>query len=290
MRNDESRQRLSRIASADLIADAAAIADFTFKRPEFDSAANVSGVRNKRLTFSRRNDSRTIFASDGQYGLLGRAGAWTGSDRTVTAACRRVLRAARVPAREIAGIDVLSEMGQVAERVSGDEVRVGPPTLLRKVARARREVNGVPVWSSYATLGLTSDGHVGRLEVHWPDLPEAVVEEGAFLQKLAGRRVELPKVAGARPEAVEAGIIHSPAIAFFMDVAAALRVVYRAMTRGWGGSRRCTSTATADRSSGPATSIRPGRMAPAARCRIKRRNPWSLARPMLTPHRKRASP
>ena len=54
------------------------------------------GVRTRTQTFSQRRDSLTIFANDGHYGHLGKAGTWTGPDRTVVAACRRVLRAARI--------------------------------------------------------------------------------------------------------------------------------------------------------------------------------------------------
>ncbi len=228
MSTDASEQRrLSRIVAAGLIDAASALLDVSITRPEFGSAANVSGVRTKQFTFSRRNDSRTIFASNARYGPSGRAGAWTGSDRAPAAACRRILRAARVPAKEIGSIDVLSEMGQAAERVSEKEARVGEPILLRKIARAARVANGLPVWSSYATVGLTADGDVGWLELHWPDLPGAVIEEASVLQRLANGRMAPPTVVGARAEAMEAGIIHSPAIGFFMDVAAALRVVYR---------------------------------------------------------------
>jgi len=227
MPEDASRQRqLSRIAVAELIGAASTVAGFTFRRPEYASAANVSGIRTKTLAYSHRHDSRTIFASDARYGYLGRAGAWTGSDRTAAAACRRALRAAKAPAKEIAGIDVLAEMSQVAERVGDEEVRVHEPTLLRKVARAERAAEGLPVWSSYATVGLNADGDIGWLELHWPDLPEAVVKEGAVLQKLADRGVEPPELPGARPEKVEVGIIHSPAVGFHMDIAAALRIVY----------------------------------------------------------------
>lgn len=225
--NSSLQRQLARIASAELIDAAEAVAGFAFKRPQFGSAANVSGVRTKTLAFSQRHDSRTVFASNAGYGHIGRAGVWTGPDRTAAAACRRVLRAAKVPAKEIEGIDVVSEMGQSAERTSDNEVRVQEPTLMRKVARARRAVDGLPVWSSYAIVGLTADGDLGRLELHWPDLPEAVVKEGRVLQELADRRVEPPGLPGARPERVEAGIIHSPAVGFFMDVTAALRVIYQ---------------------------------------------------------------
>ena len=219
-------RRLSRIARTDLVDAAASIAGFKFARAEFGSAANISGIRSKNLTFSQRHDSRTMFAVDGRYGQSRKLGAWTGADRTAVAACRRVLRAAKIPAREIETIEVLSEYGQVAERVSDEEFRLHDPLVIRKAARAKRSVNGVVVWSSYATVGLTAKGDIGNIELHWPDLPAAVLKEAQILAALVQQGFEPPELPGSRPESAEAGVMHSPAIGFFMDVAAAVRVVY----------------------------------------------------------------
>jgi hypothetical protein len=232
--NPSLQRRLSRVVSSDLMDTASTVAGFTFTRPQFASAANVSGVRTKTLTFSRRHDSRTLFARDERYGPGGARGAWTGSDRTAVAACRRALRAAHAPAKEVAAIDVLSEHGNVAERLSDDETRVHEPRLVRKVARARRSVEDIPVWSSYATVGLTKHGEVGWLEIHWPDLPPPVVKEAGVLRALVERGYEPPDLPNAIVESVEPGLIHSPAIGFFMDVAAVVRIVYLGAEPGVG--------------------------------------------------------
>ena len=225
---------LSRIATPELVAAARVIAGFKLARPEFASAANVSGVRSKTLSFSWRHDSRTIFASNGDYGHLRPAGAWTGAERTAAAACRRALRSAKIPSGEIAAVDIQREMGQTAERLSDAEVRVGKPVLLRKIARARREVSGIPVWPSYAMVGLTAKGAVGSLEIHWPELPPSIVKEALLLKQLVRRGFKPPEVKGGTPESVAAGIVHSTAIGFFMDIAAVIRVVYAVDERGMG--------------------------------------------------------
>jgi hypothetical protein len=137
-----------------------------------------------------------------------------------------VLRAAKVPTREITLVDVLWDMGQVAERSSEDDWDLHEPALLRKVARARRAVDGVPVWSSYATVGLTAKGDLGSLELHWPELPAPVLKEAGVLVSLVKRGFNPPELGRARPEAVEAGVIHSRAVGFFMDVMPAVRVIY----------------------------------------------------------------
>jgi hypothetical protein len=227
MPDDKFRRHLSGLEAPELIDAAAKIAGFDLgKRPTFATAANVSGVRTRRHTFSRRRDSLTIFATDTRYGHLGKAGTWTGPDRSAITGCRRVLRAARIPPDEISGIDVVPEYGAVAERLSEDEVRVEEPQLLRKLARASRAVEGVPVWSSYVVVGLTAKGDIGQLELHWPHLLPEAVKEAKVLASLVKRGFKGPELPGARMESVEAGVIHSPAIGFFVDVAAAIRVVY----------------------------------------------------------------
>jgi hypothetical protein len=226
MPNDSQQSVLSRIVAADLVKTARAIAGFRITRGEFASAANISGVRAKTLTFSRRHDSRTVFASNADYGYGRQAGAWSGADRTAAAACRQVLRSAKIPGGEIAAIDIQGEMSRTAERISDTEVRVGEPSLLRKLARARRVVHGIPVWSSYATVGLTARGVVGSVEIHWPEVSETVLAEAGLLQQLVKRGFQPPEVKGGTPESIDAGVVHSPAIGFFMDIAAVIRVVY----------------------------------------------------------------
>jgi hypothetical protein len=220
------QRRLYRLVRADLVGAAASIAGFKLPRAEVGSAANISGIRSTNQTFSRRHDSRTLFAMDARYGQLREFGAWTGADRTAVAACRRVLRAARIPPREIESIEVVAEYGQVAERISDEEFHLHEPLVIRKLARARRIVDGVAVWSSYATVGLTANGDVGKVEVHWPELSLATLKEAQVLGTLVRRGYDPPQLPGARPESAEAGVIHSPAIGFFMDIAAAVRVVY----------------------------------------------------------------
>src|SRR5262245_10234822 len=234
MPDNPPQAALSRIATRELVEAGRVIAGFKFARPEFASAANVSGVRTKALTFSRRHDCRTIFASNADYGAQRRAGAWAGSDRIAIAACRRVLRDAKIPPSEIAGVEIQNEMGRTAERLSETEFRLGEATLLRKLARARRAVRGITIWSSYAMVGLTAKGDIGSLEVHWPEVSETIVKEAGVLQQLIKRGFKPPAVEGGRPESVEAGVIHSAAIGFFMDIAAVVRVVYAVNERNVG--------------------------------------------------------
>jgi hypothetical protein len=224
-----SLSALSKLERPDLIKSASRIAGFDLgARPTFGSAANVSGVRTKTHVFSRRRDSLTIFARDETYGYGNKAGAWTGPDKALVARTRKILRAARIPDAEIRRIRVVSERGTVAERLESGEFRVERPELLRKLARAERRVSGVPVWSSHAVVGLTEKGAVGSLEIHWPELGDDVLAEAKVLRSLVKAGFEHEELRGAELESAEAGVIHSPAIGFYMDVLPVIRCVYRA--------------------------------------------------------------
>lgn len=225
---------LARIETDELTATAARTTGFEIKRPQFASVGNISGVRKGPFHFSRRHDSRTVFAADARYGHLRKHGAWTGADKTAVATCRKLLRALQVPAAEIAQIDVISEFGQSAERQPEGDVRVNEPELLRKLTRARRHVHGLPVWSSYAHVGLTADGALGWMELHWPELSPAILKEATVLKELVNRKFEAPELPGAHVESIEAGVTHSPAVALFMDITAAVRVIYSVETKGIG--------------------------------------------------------
>jgi hypothetical protein len=224
---EELQEILSRLERKELLKRASRIAGFKLRKGiEYASAANVSGVRDQSVSFSRRLDSRTLFAQDSAYGTTKKAGVWTGHDKPLVTACTRAMKAAGVPGREIASIRVVSEFGVTAQRLADGKPRISEQKLLRKEARARRVVDGFPVWSSFAVLGLTSNGRLGRLEIHWPDLPNAVVKEAAVLRTIVKRGFKPPALPGVKVEAVDVGIIHSSAIGFFMDVNAVIRVVY----------------------------------------------------------------
>jgi hypothetical protein len=231
---NNSEAALPKILAPGLIRAASLIAGFKLQKAEFASARNVSGVRTEFQTFSQRHDSRTVFAVDLRYGYGRQAGVWTGIERTAMSACRRSLQAAGIPTKEVQKVVVISEMGQVAERRPDGEVRIHDPAVIRKLARATRSVGGIPVWSSYATLGLTRTEKVGSLEIHWPELPKVILEEAKLLQLLVKKGFTPPEVPSARVEIVETGIIHSGAIGFLMEIVPCIRVIYRGDDPGVG--------------------------------------------------------
>jgi hypothetical protein len=77
------------------------------------------------------------------------------------------------------------------------------------------------------TLGLTRERRLGYVQLHWPELSGRALHEAHRLRYLVAHGWEAPPQPGAEVEEVQAGIIHSPAIAFMMDIQPVVRVVYR---------------------------------------------------------------
>ncbi|GAA2027682.1 hypothetical protein GCM10009819_08920 [Agromyces tropicus] len=222
--NEKLAELNRRIERPRLLEEASAIVGFDLgARPEVGVAANAVGIRSRAYSYSRRVDSLTVFARDAAYGIDGRAGAWTGAARPLEAACRRIARAAGVPPREIAAIDILTDLGQSARRDASEDL--SEPTVLQRVAVARRVVDGVPVWSSFCSVALTREGELGEVELHWPQITAVALREAQHLGELSGRWKPDPPE-GAVVEEVDAGIIHSPAIGFMMDIVPVIRVIY----------------------------------------------------------------
>jgi len=189
--------------------------------------ANVLGMKTQFTTFSRRLDSRTYFVHDSRYGVGRESGVFRGSDKEYFTVCRGILKSLRIPMSEIARQVLLKEQTQAARvdresgKVNAEEVADG-----KYFARLTRQVEGVPVWSSLMVLGLAEKQRIGYLQLHWPEIPALVLREAHSLAHKVADGWKPPEQAGASVETVEAGIVHSPAIGFFMDMYAAIRVIY----------------------------------------------------------------
>jgi hypothetical protein len=194
---------------------------------EVKSEANLTGFRSGEVLFSRRKDSRTYFVHDQRYGATRPGGTFGGSDDQLVRRAREMVVALGLPPSEIDRTSVLQENSRVGHRDPATKKIVLEPTQSggRSVLVTRRIV-GIPVFSSRALVGLTRKGSAGFLELHWPEIPPGAIEEGRRLQELVNSAWRPPALEGARVESVEAGIIHSPAIGFVMDVYPVIRIVY----------------------------------------------------------------
>jgi hypothetical protein len=226
---DEDERYSDEAELADLRRLAAEVFDLEFQEPvNAGSQANLVGIRSAHLLFSRRIDSRTYFVHDEHYGMLGEAGAFQGAETEQLEACHRILDRLSIPRTEVASEAVLKEMTQIGRldqetsRVLAEEPQEG-----KHIARLTRAIEGLPVWSSGMTLGLTSGRGVGYVQLHWPELSDRTLHEAHRLRYRIAHGWEAPPQPGAEIEEVQAGIIHSPAIAFIMDIQPVVRVVYR---------------------------------------------------------------
>ena len=143
------------------------------------SEGNMAGIQTEQVLFSQRLDSRTYFVQDQRYGEGKELGTFGGDDREFIQRGLEVLKGLEIPADEIAERTVLREQTQAAEfdrqtgRVMMEDPRAGNRRLL-----LTRQVRKLPVWSSNVVLGLTKDGQIGFLQLHWPEIPDAVVDQG----------------------------------------------------------------------------------------------------------------
>jgi hypothetical protein len=192
------------------------------------SEANLVGIRTEHVLFSRRLDSRTYFVQDTRFGIGREAGVFQGSDKVHVKTCRDILKRLHISASEIENEVVVKEQLQVA-RVDHKTKAVHPEKVQegKYFARLSRAVGKRPVWSSGMVLGLTKDQSIGYLQLHWPELPAHVVEEAHHLAHQVKNHWRVPEQAGADVESIEAGVIHSPAMGFLMDIYPAIRVIYR---------------------------------------------------------------
>lgn len=178
--------------------------------------------------FAQRLDCRTYFIEHQEYGHDRPAGVFRGADEEQFALSRDIFRRLELT-EEIAKEEVLREFGQSAQmdaktnQVAGRE----PAQELRSFVQISRRVKGIPVWSSHCNMGLTAKREIGFLELHWPAIPEAVLREAQRLTFKVANGWKAPEVSAAVVESVAAGIVHTPAIGYFFDIHAAIRVIYR---------------------------------------------------------------
>ena len=199
------------------------------------SERNFLAVKSDRILVSQRLDSRTCFVQDNFYGLNNKAGVFKGDDKELQSFCYEIVKRFNINPDEINKVEVLHE--KIQEGSFDDKtgkLTAGEPTLGRRMALCTRHVEGIPVFSSKIIVGLTQDKTIGFMELHWPVIPEATVKEAHRLQYKVKNGWKAPEQKGAIIESIEAGIIHSAAAGFLMDIYPAIRVIYTPEKEGIG--------------------------------------------------------
>jgi hypothetical protein len=190
--------------------------------------SNFAGLQAGPVTFTHRLDSRTFVLYDQRFSNSKESGVSREADTLLLKRNRELLGRLEIPPGEIASEKVVEEKTRIGERdPTTGKLKLEPIRPGKKWVRTTREIEGLAVFSSRATIGWMPNGEIGFLEVHWPQIPAKVAEEArSYRELVAGGRWHAPEVAGARVESVTAGIIHSPAAATAMDVVPVIRVVY----------------------------------------------------------------
>lgn len=192
------------------------------------SDRGVVAVSDGVTTLTTRKGSRTYIVHDRKLRQAFDAQPFAGSDEELKQIGMRLLEAVGGNPREMAEVRVLQQSTQAAVRdpksggMKFEEASRGLRSLL-----ITREIDGIPVLSSRVMLDVDRAGRIAFMELSWPDVSPQVLEAAKRLREVAAGHFEPPRMEGASVEAIQASILHSPAVGFFDDSIAAIRVIYR---------------------------------------------------------------
>ena len=65
------------------------------------------------------------------------------------------------------------------------------------------------------------------MELNWPDVSREVLDHALALRKSVDAGLAAPQIEGAQVESVQPVLLNSPAVGFYNDSVAAIRVIYR---------------------------------------------------------------
>jgi len=188
---------------------------------------NFSGLRTENISFTQRLDSRTFIAYDKRFSDTAKTGIYKDADDALLKRSHEILDRLKIPSAEIAAEKVVQEKTQTGERdPKTGKMKMEAIEPGKKWALISRQVEGLPVFSSRATIALAPGGEIGFLEVHWPEIPVKVVEEARRYRELAGKNWHAPELKGTRIESATAGVLHSPAAGTALDFVPVIRVIY----------------------------------------------------------------
>lgn len=205
------------------------------RQSDVRAEGNLVGFRSREALFSHRQDSRTYFIQDLRPAQGKEEKLFQGQDKEYTERLHEIFHVLKIPPEEISEPRVLTEETQEGsvDRASGKLTREKPRPGKRWLTAARK-VEGVPVFSSRVVMTLSPDGRVGFMELHWPIIPTDAITQAHQMQERIRGKWQPPRLEGAHVETVEAGILHSPAVSFVMDIRPVIRVTYAPNEKGLG--------------------------------------------------------
>jgi len=196
------------------------------------SEFNVLAIKTENVLFSQRLDSRTYFIQDKRFSFNRELGFVT-NDKLLLDKCHAILAKLNISKSEIRKEKIVKEKVQEVEidkssnTLKEYEIREG-----QNFAKLYRQIDGYPVWSSNMMFSLTEERSIGFMQLHWPEIPLATIKETHRLDYKISHGFTLPEEKNSYVEKIEAGIIHSPAMGFFMDIYPTIRVIFKASQDG----------------------------------------------------------
>lgn len=192
------------------------------------SDRGVVAVTDGTTTLTNRAGERVFIVRNNKEFPPSDRAIFRGTDADLKNIGLKLLRASGAREDEVADVRVLQQYTQTAEVPPGNL----PPrmTTLEKSHRALqidRRIAGVDVISSRLLLNVDAEGRVAFMELAWPNISPEVLERSARLRRIATDRYTAPRMEGAEIESVQAVILHTPAVGFYNDATAAIRVIYR---------------------------------------------------------------
>lgn len=158
--------------------------------------------------------------------------AFQGSDAELKIFGMRLLQAAGAKEDEIADVNVLQQFTQSGELgADGKEVKMLRPRKSHRTLMITRRIADVDVVSSRLMLNVDGAGRVAFMELAWPDISREVLDRAERYRKMVESQYVAPRLEGAEVESVQPVVLHSPAVGFYNDATAAIRVIYRPTAR-----------------------------------------------------------
>jgi hypothetical protein len=151
-----------------------------------------------------------------------------GSDERLKRHGAKLLDAARIDRQEVAEMKILQHFTQIGYKdPQAKSAVVQPAEKANRALLITRQIDTIPVYSSRLLLNLDRDEKIVLMELAWPPVSDKIRDEARHMRDRVARGFDAPKIEGATVESIEAGIIHSPAVAFYNDMSAVIRVVYK---------------------------------------------------------------
>jgi hypothetical protein len=188
----------------------------------------VVAVTDGTTTLTNRSGARVFIVHNAKQFPPSDKTMFGGTDAELKNIGLKLLRASGARENEVSDVRVLQHFTQIAETQPGNmPPKVMPPEKSNRALQIDRRIAGVDVISSRLLLNVDKDERITFMELAWPDIAADVLVSAARLRRLAESGYAAPRMEGAEVESVQAVILHTPAVGFYNDVTAAIRVIYR---------------------------------------------------------------